>query len=229
MAELIAIDNGHGYNTPGKRVPDGSMREWEFNYAVAKYLKEELEYQGFKTYMVSDTKEDTALRDRTNKANKANANLLISIHANAAGNTWSTANGIETFAYKAKTIGDQVAQEVQKELILATKLRNRGVKYNNLHITRESKMPSILIECGFMDNKEEAKLLKQDGYRRTCAKAICKGICNFYKITYKEASPSTTYFRVVAGSYSNRANAEAQLKLLEEKGIKNSFIDIYKK
>ena len=48
--EIIAIDNGHGYNTPGKRIPDGSMREWEFNYAVAKYLKEELEYQGFKTY-----------------------------------------------------------------------------------------------------------------------------------------------------------------------------------
>ena len=80
-----------------------------------------------------------------------------------------------------------------------------------------------------VNNKEEAKLLKQDGYRRTCAKAICKGICNFYKITYKEASPSIVYFRVVAGSYSNRENAEAQLKLLEEKGIKNCFIDIYKK
>ena len=82
MAELIAIDNGHGYNTPGKRVPDGSMREWEFNYSVAKYLKEELEYQGFKTYMVSDTKEDTPLRTRTDKANKANATLLVSILSN---------------------------------------------------------------------------------------------------------------------------------------------------
>ena len=187
MSKLIAIDNGHGLNTAGKRCPDDSMREWQFNYATAKYLKEELEYNGFTTLMVSDTSVDTPLATRVTRINNAKADMSISIHANALQDTqWVTANGIETFAYSSTSKGNTIAKLVQEELIKATGLRDRGVKYNTLYMTRKPNCPAILCECGFMDNLKEANLLKSDDYRRKCAKAMCKGICRYYGITYKD-------------------------------------------
>lgn len=230
----IAIDNGHGKNTAGKRTPDDSMREWEFNYATAKYLNEELKYNNFKTLMVSDTSEDTPLKTRTNRANEAKVNVLVSIHANSYLGTWGNANGIETFAYKPGITGDKIAKLVQEELIKATNLTDRGVKYNNLHITRESKMPAILCECGFMDNKKEAQLLKSDSYRKLCAKAICKGLCRYYKVDYKDKDeqkqdkPSNMFFRVVSGSYLNKELAEKEIKKLKEDKI-DTFLDVFEK
>ncbi len=233
----IAIDNGHGKNTAGKRVPDDSMREWDFNHATAKYLNEELKYNNFKTLMVSDTSEDTPLKTRTNKANNAKVDLFVSIHANAYLGTWGNAHGIETFAYKSNTKGDKLAKLVQEELIKATKLTDRGVKYNNLHITRETTMPAILCECGFMDNKDEAKLLKSDSYRKTCAKAICKGFCRYFNIEYKDKdatkSPETNvnknmFYRVVSGSYLNKDLANQEVQELKKNNI-DTFLDIFEK
>lgn len=185
MSILVAIDNGHGINTPGKRCPDDSMREWQFNHATAKYLEEELARNGFKTLMVSDTKEDTLLSARVAKINNSKADISVSIHANAfQGTYWGDANGIETFAYSKTSKGNTLANLVQKELIDATKLRDRGVKYNRLYMTRKPNCPAILCECGFMDNKKEAELLKSDSYRRLCAIAICKGICKYFGVEY---------------------------------------------
>ena len=188
MSKLIAIDNGHGYNTAGKRVPDGSMREWEFNYATAKYLKAELENNNFRTLMVSDTRDDTPLATRASRINNAKADMSISIHANANTGTWGSANGIETFAYSTTSKGNAIAKLVQAELIKDTGLRDRGVKYNSLYMTRQPSCPAILVECGFMDNKTEATLLKSDDYRRKCAKAMCKAICKYYGVAYKSPS-----------------------------------------
>lgn len=229
----IGIDNGHGKNTPGKRTPDESMREWEFNYQTAKYLNEELQFNNFKTLMVSDTSEDTPLRTRTDRANNAKVDIFVSIHANAYLGTWGDANGIETFAYKASTTGDKLAKLVQEELIKATNLRDRGVKYNNLFITRETNMPSILCECGFMDNKREAILLKSDSYRRACAKAICKGICRFYNVNYKdkslnESNSEDMFYRVVSGSYLNKELAQQEVERLKKDGV-DTFISIFEK
>lgn len=234
----VGIDNGHGKNTPGKRVPDDSMREWDFNYATAKHLNEELKYNNFKTIMVSDTSEDTPLKTRTNRVNNAKADIFVSIHANAYLGTWGDAHGIETFAYKSGTKGDKLAKLVQEELIGATGLTNRGVKYNNLHITRESTMPAILCECGFMDNKNEAALLKTDAYRKKCAKAICKGICKYFGVTYKDKDdqkdeniPSTDpnmFYRVVSGSYLNKDLANDEVNRLKKDNI-DTFLDIFEK
>ena len=235
MSKLIAIDNGHGLNTPGKRCPDDSMREWQFNHATAKYLKEELEYNGFKTLMVSDTKEDTPLETRVARINNAKADMSISIHANAfQGTYWGEANGIETFAYSTTSKGNAIAKLVQEELIKATGLRNRGVKYNRLYMTRKPKCPAILCECGFMDNLKEAKLLKSDDYRKKCAKAMCKGICRYYGVDYKEKQqpqekPTTSdiIYRVICGSYSKKANGEKQMDKLKANGF-SSFLNAKK-
>lgn len=220
--EIIGIDNGHGYDTAGKRTPDETMREWEFNYATAKYLKEELENNGFKTLMLSDTKVDTKLADRVKKANDAKCALVVSIHANAYQNKWGTHGGIETFAYKRGVLGDKIANAVQAKLASNTGLRNRGVKYDNLYMTREPKMPSILVECGFMDNREEANLLKSDSYRRLCAKSIAQGLCNYYNIQYKEESKEQLYAVCVAAC--THPNAVKLKNELISKGYKDTYL-----
>ena len=192
----IAIDDGHGMETAGKRTPafsDGSvMRENEFNRAVVAHLHDELIRNGFSVVLTAPEDTDTSLATRVQRANDAHADYFVSVHANAFGNGWNDANGVESFVYAlndAKTTG--LARCIQHELIQATGLRDRGVKENpTLYVLRKTTMPAVLCECGFMTNATEAKLLKSDAYRKKCATSICKGICAFAgKVYQEEKSP----------------------------------------
>ncbi len=188
----IAIDDGHGMETAGKRSPafsDGSvMRENEFNRAVVSYLHDELIRNGFSVMLTAPEDTDISLATRVQRANDAHADYFISVHANAFGNGWNDANGVESFVYAlndAKTTS--LARCVQHELVRETGLRDRGVKENpTLYVLRKTTMPAVLCECGFMTNKREAKLLKSDAYRKKCAIAICKGICSYTGKVYQE-------------------------------------------
>lgn len=187
---LVATDAGHGQETSGKRTPpfpDGSvMKENTFNRAVVGYLITELERNGFETVNVAPEMTDTALSVRTTRANNAGADIYISVHANAYGSGWNDANGIETLVYRVGDNGQtQLAKLVQAKLIAETGLKDRGVKERtDLAVLRDTKMPAILCECGFMTNIDEAKLLVSDDYRRRVARAICKGVCAYYGKKY---------------------------------------------
>lgn len=188
----VAIDDGHGMETAGKRTPafsDGSvMRENEFNRAVVAYLHDELIRNGFSVVLTAPEDTDISLATRVQRANDANADYFISVHANAFGNGWNDANGVESFVHAlndAKTTG--LARCVQHELVRETGLRDRGVKENpTLYVLRKTTMPAVLCECGFMTNVIEAKLLKSDSYRKKCAVAICRGICSYTGKVYQE-------------------------------------------
>ena len=138
------------------------------------------------------TSNDIPLSVRAKRANHANSDLHISVHANAYGNSWNGANGIETFVYNLHdTRSTRAAKAIQKEMIKATGLHDRGVKENpNLYILNRTKMPAVLVECGFMTNKKEAELLRSDSYRRTIAEAICKGVCSYFGMAYKQPKQS---------------------------------------
>ncbi|OUM86641.1 MAG: hypothetical protein BAA01_11570 [Bacillus thermozeamaize] len=186
----IAIDAGHGPDTPGKRSPDGSLREYQFNSAVARYVADELlhGYEDVEILFTHDDSRDVPLKERTDKANAWGADLFVSIHANAAGiGGWSDAQGIETYVYKTlpqKAVA--VAAAVQNHLVKTTGRRDRGVKTADFHVLRETRMPAILVECGFMTNREECELLKSDAYRRKCAEAIVAGIVEVYGLKPKQ-------------------------------------------
>jgi N-acetylmuramoyl-L-alanine amidase len=221
MKKLI-LDAGHGIDTPGKRVPDNSMHEWEFNAKVAYYVSVMLvNYDGVQVQFTHDPtgKVDIPLAKRTDYANRWGADVLVSIHANASGNEWSEANGIETFVYtEASKNSLGLAQLMQKYLIEETGLKDRGVKKENLHMVRETKMPSCLVECGFMTNHKEADLLKSDSYRKKCAAAITKGIVEYLGLKPKvvPVKPKTSEvksFRLVTGTFTDRVAAE---KLADE-------------
>lgn len=186
----ISLSAGHGYNTAGKRIPDESMREWEFNARVATLIQEELNnYENIQTLRLDDVtgKTDPSLSSRANKANSWGADVHIDIHANAFGaGGFNTVGGIETFVYSSRP-KDAVSLSayVQNHLIRDTGLTNRGIKAANFQMLRDTNMTAILVECGFMTNKEEAALLKSEIYRKKCALAIVKGLVDQYKMKKK--------------------------------------------
>ncbi|MBY0123411.1 N-acetylmuramoyl-L-alanine amidase [Bacillus sp. S/N-304-OC-R1] len=226
----IILDAGHGYHTPGKRSPDG-MQEYEFNRAVAHYAKPLLEnYQNITVYFAHSDVQDVPLKERTNKANVLKANVYVAIHANAYGSTWNEANGIETYVYSTKPKeAVELAQKIQRNLVIATGLRDRGVKTADFHLLRETNMTAVLTECGFMTNREEAALLKSETYRKTCAEAIVKALADQYGFVLKTAankssgsSPSAQVkeglYKVQAGAFKERKNAEELVHALKKLG-----------
>ncbi|MFC0188504.1 N-acetylmuramoyl-L-alanine amidase [Fictibacillus aquaticus] len=207
MKLVVIINGGHGGRdkdgnpvTPGKRNPDGSLLEFDFNNPTAQYLGACLEqFENVETHFVYDQSgmTDTPLKTRTDRANEIYARnkgkedvtvIYVSIHANADGKPgWTDANGIETYVYNMKLDeAVQLASHVQNSLIRETGRRNRGVKTKDLHETRETHMTAILVEAGFMTNKEECELLKSDAYRRKVAAAISEGVSQTYKLKKKE-------------------------------------------
>lgn len=239
---LVYLDAGHaGFGvTPGKRTPDGSMYEWDFNNKVAVYVEEELKnYQNVSVKRADDRtgKTDVSLSERTNRANRDKASVFVSIHANAYGSGFNNAHGIETFVYPSKPDeAVKLANAVQKHMVKDTGRYHRGVKTANFAVLRTSNMTSILCECGFMTNKEEAALLKSDSYRRKIAHAIVKGLVECYGLKVvknpTENQPTSTgkktYYRVVTGSFLKKENGLDRMAELKKKGF-DSFLDAFQK
>jgi N-acetylmuramoyl-L-alanine amidase/flagellum-specific peptidoglycan hydrolase FlgJ len=257
MSKLIALDDGHGINTGGKRTPElpngmkselgrNYMNENLFNRAVVKYLDAHLKRCGFRTLLVAPTDGDTPLDDRVAKANNANVDLYLSVHANANTGTWGSWGGTETYVWmntdKTTSNSEKIGKILHKYLMKGTPLRDRGVRNgNHLFVIRKSKMPSVLVECAFMDNLTEAKLLLSDAFRRECARELAMGLCEYYKVKFvEEASkpsapktstpkPSGQIYRVRTsfsdpksqkGAFTNLANAKELADSLKSKGYR---------
>jgi N-acetylmuramoyl-L-alanine amidase len=206
---LIALDDGHGMNTPGKRSPklsDGTvMLENQFNSRVVAYLDKELKRCGFSTLLVAPTDEDTSLSERVNRANKAKADFYLSVHANAFNSKLDDkAGGIETFAHfnYPKTVAK--AKIIHKWVMKGSKIKDRGVKNGDwLYVCQKTNMESVLIELGFMDNIDDLKLLMNEDYRKECAIELAKAFCEIYNAEYvpeikpkaveKSKDPSVVY------------------------------------
>lgn len=190
---LICIDAGHAKNTAGKRSFDGSLLEYEFNRDVAKRLKNHLERHGIKTMFSCDleTEKDISLGTRCKTANNAKADLFISIHANAYGKEWNSANGWEAFYFKGSSTGKKLAECIQAESIPFLGLRNRGIKTDSLYVTKHTKMPAVLVEHGFYTNYTEMQTLRTSAFREKCAIADAKGILSYLGMPWKETTAET--------------------------------------
>ena len=174
----VALDDGHGMQTPGKRTPafaDGSiMHENEFNRRVVQLLAEKLIARGIDVVEIAPGDGDVSLHDRVTAANNAKADIYISVHANALGGGWNSGQGIETYHYPGSKESEKLAKVVHEKLIGGTKQKNRGVKSANFYVLRKTAMPAVLVECGFMTNPEEAELLKSETFRAECVDEICE-------------------------------------------------------
>lgn len=217
----IVLDAGHGYNTPGKRTPDG-MKEYEFNRVVAQYARQELlRYQNVEIQFTHSDDRDVPLQERTNRANSWRANAFVSIHANAYGaGGWNTVHGIETYTPTvASPNSDLLANSVHKRLIQETGRRDRGIKSADFHVLRETNMASILCECGYMTYYQEAQLLRTESYRKTCARAIAEGIAEYFNLKLKPTRPpAKEVYKVQVSAFKAKENADNLAKELDRRG-----------
>ena len=187
----VVIDPGHGKTTGGKRSPDSSLMEWEFNRDVAYRLKDLLEAQGYTVIMTvaKDDQTDPSLASRVAVANNAeNVDLFVSIHANANGNgkTWNRAHGWEIWIHKSGGVSEKAAKAIEAATKASiTEFTDRGIKKTGvgekgLYVSRNTEMPSVLIEHGFYTNQSECQLMKTSAFRQRLAQADATGIINFF-------------------------------------------------
>ncbi len=172
----ICIDAGHGGKDPGA-VGRSGLNEKDVNMQVALKVADLL----MDRYTVVMTRTDdqyVSLGKRCDIANQSKSRLFVSIHCNAAEN--HEANGIETFHYYTSTRGKLFANAIQRGLIALTDRRDRGVKAAGFQVLRDTSMPATLVELGFITNTEEEQLLQKEEFQNACAKAIVKGIDDFF-------------------------------------------------
>ncbi len=181
---LIAIDPGHGENTPGKRSPASLgqpvLREYRFNRQVAALVEDLLQRCGITFSRTVPADRD--LPSGTRLANARGCQLFVSIHANAGGGT-----GIETFYSPGHAQSQRLARLIQREVIRETGMRDRGIKTQNLWVTRETPkrgLTGCLVELGFMDYGPDLAKLREESYRRRCAVGIVKGICLYLGVPF---------------------------------------------
>ena len=212
------LDYGHGGNDPGAIGVD-NLKEKDIVREIGKRVKYHLERHQQSVLESRPNDETVSLTERSNKANNNNVDLCISIHCNAFAD--SSAQGVEIFHHQASTRGQQLAKSILKEITKAKLYtKNRGLKTDNLHMTREPNMPSVLIELGFITNVTDKNLIVNN--KENFAIAITRGILYYYGMTYRAETTQTTttgkLYRVQVGAFSVKANAEKLVNELKQKG-----------
>ena len=179
---VVVLDPGHGEATAGKRSPDGSLREYEFNRAVANKMKPLLEANGIEVIMTVSDDSDPSLAERCEIANTSDADIFVSIHANAfgSGKDWTSPNGWEIYHYQGAVLSNRLATAISNSNFPGIGIQNRGIKTANLYVIKNTVMPAVLIEHGFFTNVTEIELLKSDEWREKVAQYNVDGIVNFF-------------------------------------------------
>jgi N-acetylmuramoyl-L-alanine amidase len=185
----VWIDAGHGGKDPGAAA--NGLKEKDIVLSVSLEIKKRLEanYDGVQVLLSRSTDVFLELKDRTNLANKAGADILVSIHGNAGGGT----GGFETYRYtKASTASAALQNGLHTATMdmlnkVAVGVIDRGQKAKNLHMVRESKMPAVLTENLFLDVATDAIKLKKDVVFQAIIDGHVIGIAKYLGLKKKEA------------------------------------------
>lgn len=176
---VVVLDAGHGGDDPGAAV--GETYEKDINFAVALLVRERLAQQEDVTVLMTRG-EDVfiSLSDRAAFANDARADLFVSIHANALENNTEYA-GIMTFYHPNKLSSKKPAQFLQTAICGETGAIDRSVRSEDYAVLRETDMPAVLVETGFMTCPEELALLTDGDYQAKLADGIAQGILKYLR------------------------------------------------
>lgn len=185
----VWIDAGHGGKDPGATA--NGLKEKEIVLSVSLEIKKRLEagYEGVQVLLSRSTDIFLELKERTYLANKAGADILVSIHCNAGGGS----GGFETFRYTKASAASAALQNVLHTAILsllnkvAVGVIDRGQKADNLHMVRESKMPAVLTENLFLDVAMDAARLQRTAVIESIIDGHVAGIAQYLGLKKKEA------------------------------------------
>ena len=196
--KTIIVDAGHGGIDPGSMTDDQSVKEKDVNLKITKKVKELLEASG--AMVILTRNDDTSLyteqagktirqkynenlKNRKKIIQESSADMFISIHLNKFQE--SKYYGAQTFYPAGKEDDKQLATYIQGELKrVVDKTNNRKIKStNDIYLIKDNEIPSTLIECGFLSNDKEAKLLNDEEYQDRIAWSIYVGIQKYFSET----------------------------------------------
>ena len=171
---LVVIDPGHGGKDPGA-VGLGGLQEKNVILPISQEVARLLEQQGVRVMMTRKSDYFVSLQGRTAMANRARANLFVSIHANAVGKGRSEVNGLEVYYYGNRRLADTIHRSILRSI----NVKDRGVRRARFYVLRNSRMPASLVEVGFVTGYEDSAKLKDSRYRSQMAQAIARGILEY--------------------------------------------------
>ncbi len=167
----IVIDAGHGGHDRGG-IPFQRIGEKDMTLDVARRLSGELQRAGFRTVLTRRDDTFISLPERVAISNAQHEAVFVSIHFNAAFR--EGAHGFETHYCAASAA--RLAASIQSNLIHATRTENRGVKHATFYVLRNARIPAVLVECGFLTNRDEGNLTLKPSHRARMAGLIARGI-----------------------------------------------------
>jgi N-acetylmuramoyl-L-alanine amidase len=170
---IVVIDPGHGGRDPGA-IGIGGLRETNVVLPISIQVANLLQQQGVNVVMTRTTEQTVSLEGRVQIAERANASIFVSIHANAISMSRPDVNGVET--YYASDQGARLARAIHNNLLQATGGPDRGVRQSRFFVLRRTSMPAALVETGFVTGARDAPLLNDPAYRQRIAQAIARGI-----------------------------------------------------
>lgn len=225
MAKKVFIGVGHGGSDSGA-VANG-LKEKDLNLAIALACNEVLQKHGLKTLM-SRTKDETdTLKEEIKECNTFNPDLALDIHNNAGGG-----DGAEVFHTINGGTGKTLAQNILNEIV-AIGQNSRGIKTKKnasgkdyFGFVRDIKAPSVIVECAFVDNAKDIKIIDTAAKQKIMGLAIAKGVLKTLGIKYVDPTTITSnkIYRVQVGAYSKKANAEAMQEKLKSAGFDSTIV-----
>lgn len=216
----VFIGVGHGGNDGGA-AGIGGLLEKNLNLSIAHACGVVLEQHGIKVLLSRTTDENDPVGQEVRECNAFAPDLAVDIHNNAGGG-----DGVEVYYHHLGGVGKTLANYILDEIIKVGQ-NSRGIKTRKnssgqdyYAFIRDTKAPAIIVECAFVDNAEDIKILDTLPEQEQMGVAIAKGVLKQLGITYK----SPKLFKVQTGAYTNRSNAEAEVKRLRAAGFNATII-----
>lgn len=221
----LALNAGHGINTAGKRtlksIDPAETREWTLNSRICDKVEDILADYEMQIVRTDDKSgcDDIPIQKRTATANAFSADIYVSVHHNA-GINGKSGGGIMAYTYPTV---DEVTKKLQMCLYdkLVAKTGLKGNRVDPLETAdfaecRLTKMPAVLLECGFMDSLTDTPIILTEDFAQKAAEGIAEAVIEYGKIKKREKSG---LYRVQTGAFSERKNAEKLLQSLKNAGF----------
>ena len=215
----VFLGVGHGGSDPGAVA--NNTKEKDLNLSIALACREELARHGVSVKMSREKDENDTISEEIKECNTYGPDLAVDIHNNAGGG-----DGGEVFyshlGGKGKTLAENILAEIvkvgQNSRGIKTRVNSQGKDYYGF--IRQTSCPAVIVECAFVDNASDLKILATEAQRKDMGIAIAKGILKTLGVAYQSEK---SYWKVQVGAYLYRENAEAMQKKIKAVGF-DAFI-----
>lgn len=218
----VVLDPGHGGYDVGSS--NGNILEKNINLQISLKLRDKLEDMGYEVIMTREDDTHVSLDERVAIANDSDADIFVSIHQNSFEEdyvkgleTWYSSGRQSEWLYRSAAVGDdslRLAQLLHYDMVSGTKGNDRGVRNGELWVTSMTKMPSCLVEPGFISNNEECRKLTGTKYQTQIVESLAEGIERYF---------DTQNMHLVLENVSITENTTTILDILKERNVKAFF------